>query len=103
MNREIVERFLSWVLPEDFEPDGGISFDGSMRPSGTNLFTYEQAEAMLDHVLQGTSINQTMHLADEVDKMVERFRHEYDLEYAQVVGVLMMKAHLLMDEAKGWE
>ena len=44
--------------------------------------------------------NQTMQLADELDKLIHRFKLEYDLEYAQVVGVLTMKAHLLMNEAE---
>ena len=39
--------------------------------------------------------------ANELDALVHRTRQEYDLEYAQVIGVLMMKSHTLMDEAKG--
>ena len=57
---EIVRRFLSWPLPKDFCPDCGINFDGRKDdqwnknktwPIGTNLFTAEQARAMLEHVL----------------------------------------------------
>lgn len=44
---------------------------------------------------------QIQHFADEIDRIVERFRAEYDLPYASAVGVLMMKAHLLMVEAEG--
>lgn len=44
---------------------------------------------------------QIQHFADEIDKIVERFRAEYDLPYASAVGTLMMKAHLLMVEAEG--
>lgn len=53
---QAVDRFLRWKLPEDFAPDGGISFDphrlGSPRlsPTGTNLLNAIQAEAMLEHV-----------------------------------------------------
>jgi hypothetical protein len=35
---------------------------------------------------------------NDVDALVERYRHEYDMSYAVVVGVLVMKAHLLCDE-----
>lgn len=70
---EMVNRFLSWKLPDDFSPDSGISFEktyngykdgafvkgiqrtpndpASSWPIGTNLFTAEQAKAMLEHVL----------------------------------------------------
>lgn len=59
--RVMVNRFLSWRLPEDFSPDGGISFrrvfnehiENPMRhePVGTNLFNAAQAEAMIRHLL----------------------------------------------------
>lgn len=55
----MVDRFLSWQLPKDFSPDGGISFDGApdmrgygrTRPTGTNLLTAEQAKEMIRHIL----------------------------------------------------
>lgn len=53
--KRMVSRFLSWKLPEDFGPDGGIKFDPAYRsphgPSGTNLFNAVQAEAMVRHLL----------------------------------------------------
>jgi len=59
----MAQRFLSWRLPEDFNPDNGISFkptfndhmDPPMRcnPTGTNLFNARQAEAMVRHMLAG--------------------------------------------------
>lgn len=55
--RRAVSRFLSWQLPNSFAPDGGIRFDGSLSPhwpTGTNLFSFDQAEAMLRHVLDLT-------------------------------------------------
>lgn len=61
--KHMVERFLSWKLPENFNPDGGISFKAEFNehtpwpmmhePSGTNLFDYTQAEAMVRHMLEG--------------------------------------------------
>ncbi len=58
------EQFLRWQLPENFNPDGGISFEPignkgnstyefKRRPSGTNLLDYTQAEAMVRHMLDG--------------------------------------------------
>jgi len=37
--------------------------------------------------------------ADDVDKLVDRYRAEFDLSYAAVVGALTMKVHLLCEEA----
>ena len=57
--KHMVDRFLNWKLPENFNPDAGISFkphynDGTARhqPVGTNLFNYEQAEAMVRHMIE---------------------------------------------------
>lgn len=59
--KAMVDRFLTWKLPEDFAPDGGISFKPTFNdhlptpmrhePSGTNLFTASQAGAMIRHLL----------------------------------------------------
>jgi len=51
---KMVDRFLSWKLPEDFYPDAGISFDHEHgkkwgMPTGTNLLHAEQAKAMFEH------------------------------------------------------
>lgn len=42
---------------------------------------------------------QTKAFANEIDKLVERFRSEYDMTYAQIVGVLHMKSWLMCEEA----
>ncbi len=53
----MVNRFLMWRLPESFGPDNFISFRreqalaSNVWPVGTNLFSYEEAKAMLEHVL----------------------------------------------------
>lgn len=62
--KQMVDRFLCWTLPKDFQPDCGIHFepwsvmenwlqnDGNRRkPVGTNLFTATQAKAMLRHMI----------------------------------------------------
>jgi len=54
---EMVNRFLSWQLPSDFNPDGGIVFDRRRPgPVGTNLFTATQARQMLHHVITDQSV-----------------------------------------------
>lgn len=53
----MASRFLSWKLPKDFHPDGGIKFDHKYShdsisyPTGTNLFHYEQAKEMLKFII----------------------------------------------------
>lgn len=66
--KHMVERFLTWELPENFSPDNGITFKPTFNdeynekrglppqfhnPTGTNLFDYTQAEAMVRHMLDG--------------------------------------------------
>lgn len=60
--KHMVNRFLSWPLPANFNPDGGISFKATYsgvsgkeyphNPSGTNLFDATQAGEMVRHMLQ---------------------------------------------------
>jgi hypothetical protein len=51
-----VDRFLAWRLPDDFTPDGGVSFikpgNRMSWPIGTNLLTATQAKAMLVHIFR---------------------------------------------------
>ena len=59
MAERAVTRFLSWKLPKDFHPDGGVVFiptkgrgyDSPHWPCGTNLLNAQQARDMLRHVL----------------------------------------------------
>lgn len=61
--KHMTERFLRWKLPENFNPDGGISFQrvfnentpfpSKAEPSGTNLFDYNQAKAMVQYLVEG--------------------------------------------------
>lgn len=62
--KHMVDRFLSWRLPEDFSPDCGIHFDADaakkldlrnqrFEPVGTNLFNANQAAAMVRHMIEG--------------------------------------------------
>ena len=61
--KHMTNRFLTWKLPEHFNPDNGISFDPVMNkghafesrrePVGTNLFSADQATAMVRHMIEG--------------------------------------------------
>ena len=61
--KHMVDRFLSWRLPENFNPDGGISFKKTFNehtahpmkhePTGTNLFDATHADAMVRHMVEG--------------------------------------------------
>lgn len=61
--KHMVERFLGWRLPENFNPDCGISFEkdynqntpwpAQHEPVGTNLFDYSQATEMVRYMLEG--------------------------------------------------
>jgi hypothetical protein len=59
MIEQAVTRFLSWKLPKDFHPDGGMVFiptkgrgyDSLHWPCGTNLLNAQQARDMLRYVL----------------------------------------------------
>jgi hypothetical protein len=58
----MVNRFLMWKLPPTFGPDCFVSFDREKAksnqswPVGTNLFSADEARAMLEHVLDVTFI-----------------------------------------------
>ena len=61
--KHMVDRFLGWRLPENFNPDGGISFKKTFNentphpmkhePVGTNLFDASQAEEMVRYMVEG--------------------------------------------------
>ena len=68
--KHMTERFLTWRLPTNFNPDAGISFEPEFNkeynarhdnppqyhePTGTNLFDYDQAEAMVRYMVEGIS------------------------------------------------
>lgn len=61
--KHLVDRFLAWKLPNDFHPDAGIKYtpsdsgypmaDEASKPTGTNLFSATQADAMVRHMIDG--------------------------------------------------
>ena len=62
----MVSRFLQWKLPENFCPDGGISFERignkgtqheyTREPVGTNLLDHTQATEMVRFMLEGLDL-----------------------------------------------
>lgn len=82
---DMVSRFLAWRLPENFSPDGGISFaptfntlgGGTARaePVGTNLFSFDQAKQMVLHMLgEANSPAPTMRLETESENIARDMR-----------------------------
>ena len=62
--KHMVDRFLGWRLPEDFNPDCGTQFDADAakklnprnaryEPTGTNVFDAQQATAMVRYMIDG--------------------------------------------------
>lgn len=50
----MVNRFLGWKLPDNFSPDGGVTFNRPAMgwPTGTNLLNALQARDMLQYLLR---------------------------------------------------
>ena len=52
--KQMVDRFLSWRLPDNFNPDGRVRFEPpterQLWPTGTNLFDAQQAETMIRYL-----------------------------------------------------
>jgi hypothetical protein len=84
--KHMVECFLAWKLPDDFNPDGGVAFTPTFNdhlpapmrhePTGTNLLTYTQAEAMVRHMLEGSpllsSYDEMKGRIEEAERLIER-------------------------------
>lgn len=61
--KHMVNRFLGWKLPTNFNPDAGISFKADYNehtphpakhePTGTNLFDAQQATEMVRYMAEG--------------------------------------------------
>jgi hypothetical protein len=78
--KQVVDRFLCYKLPENFAPDGGVTFkrfgnEGAPHqykhePMGTNLLDATQADAMIRHLLEGFTLIPTDPAS--VEAMVER-------------------------------
>ena len=47
-----------------------------------------------------TESEQIIHFSDELDRLVSRFRKEYDMSYASLIGIMFARAFLLVEEAR---
>lgn len=66
--KKMIDRFLAWKLPENFDPDAGISFKPTFNdhlptpmkhnPTGTNLLSATQAEQMIRYITEGLAAQQ---------------------------------------------
>ncbi|MEI9428681.1 hypothetical protein [Mesorhizobium sp. Cs1299R1N3] len=84
--KHMVDRFLAWKLPENFNPDAGISFKAAFNentahpmrhePSGTNLFDASQAEAMVRHMLEGMPEGAGVQVKALVESNMIRWAHD---------------------------
>jgi hypothetical protein len=76
--KRMVDRFLGWKLPENFSPDGGISFEKignagttyeyTREPIGTNLLDAVQATAMVRYMVNGVDGDP---LQPVIDRLIE--------------------------------
>lgn len=47
-----------------------------------------------------TDTEQLNHFGDDLDRLIERYRNEYDISFAAVIGALTVKATMLTLEAR---
>ena len=99
----MVNRFLTWNLPADFAPDGGISFNHieASQPTGTNLFTATQAKAMIAHMLEGLPDFETAN--KRLEAKVAEYENTKSAQEFVATGVAML-CRLSHDasRAAGW-
>lgn len=108
----MVERFLSWRLPADFNPDCGISFKAAFNehtvhpmrhePVGTNLLNWDQAAAMVRHMLEGVPINERLviELAAAEDEVDDRKLESADLN--ERAGTLLASLAKELGPSSDW-
>lgn len=109
--KHMVERFLCWKLPADFRPDAGISFKAEFNentahpmrhePSGTNLFHWSQAEAMVRHMVEGLAGEVLARAFHNVRQFHETFGHPVsDSPCMQPVDRAEARADWIADEVQ---
>lgn len=100
--KHMVDRFLGWRLPEDFHPDCGIEFDADAakkmnpvnrryEPTGTNLFSADQADAMVRHMIDGVPDDAT--LGDMVALATGDFNRMKDYAWRAAAMLRFLAAH----------
>lgn len=102
--KNMVNRFLGWRLPKDFSPDNGIKFtpfpsqqEDYGWPVGTNIFTADQAEAML-FAVAWPEIKQIQAENAALRKEVEQLKSELASEKQDYLDC----EHMLHSERDTW-
>lgn len=78
--KHMVDRFLMWQLPENFNPDAGISYtrpnwpESWPGPVGTNLFDAVQVTAMVRHMLYGLPSSTRSEVTVEIKHLISSAR-----------------------------
>src|SRR6185312_6187484 len=88
--QHMVNRFLQWRLPENFNPDGGISFKKTFNentphpmkhePVGTNLLDATQAEEMVRYMLAESPSESAPDAVVDANKEMEKEEKPSDYE-----------------------
>lgn len=86
--KSAADKFCGWKLPKDFYPDSFISFDREKHdtwggypnswPTGTNLLTHEQAQAMFEYCLADALAQQKEPVGFMSPKQLERIKDPED-------------------------
>ena len=109
---KMVDRFLAWKLPKDFNPDGGITFTPEANvgtphpyrhePMGTNLLNGVQAKAMLETVA-GPAVVELACLREALGKIEQDFRtfHDTDKPEADSIWILSRVQFHVSNALKG--
>ena len=105
--KHLVDRFCGWHLPKDFHPDGGIMFmdvydngteqGGKFEPTGTNLFTAEQAKEMFRFLLEHE--NGTPILAEILHQELQKAREEERERIKTTIETLLLDVQPLPEDA----
>lgn len=85
--KSAADKFCGWKLPKDFYPDSFISFDREKHdtwggypnswPTGTNLLTHEQAQAMFEYCLVDVVGQQGEPVCFMSPKQLDRIQQEF--------------------------
>ena len=82
----MVDRFLSWKLPDNFSPDAGVSFDPPVSwpwPTGTNLLDATQADAMVRYMVDGLPAESPAPTAAAATSQINR---EWEAQAARTIS-----------------
>ena len=92
LKQRMVENFLGWKLPVNFNPDGGIIVDREVfDATGTNLFTYEQVREMVDFMLTGVNREEEHRKSVEAAKGIQKSFEELGRKQEQMEQAELIK------------